>query len=62
MANKTLTIETKEWTHICSDGCCHTYGTDVFINGEKVSQGEYNNTELILKEVLESLKFKVDII
>lgn len=58
---KKLKIEIEEWSHTCDDGCCYTYGTDVFINGKKVSSGDYNSTEIILKEVLESLNFYVEI-
>jgi hypothetical protein len=58
---KKLKIEIEEWSHTCGDGCCYTYGTDIFINGKKVSSGDYNNTEIILKEVLESLNFDVEI-
>lgn len=59
---KNIKIEVKEWSHTCGDGCCDTYGTEVFINGEKVTNGDYKNTEQILKEVLESLNFKVEIL
>jgi hypothetical protein len=56
-----LKIKTKSWDYTCGDGCCTTWGQDVFINNEKVSTGDYNNIELILKEVLEHLGYEIDI-
>ena len=57
-----LDIKTENWTHTCGDGCCHTYGTDVFINDEKVSQGDYHCIDTILIDVLESLGHKVNLV
>ena len=54
-----IEIKTKPWEHTCADGCCHTYGTDVYINGEKVSQGNFDDIQVILEEVLAHLKFKI---
>jgi hypothetical protein len=56
-----LNIEVKEWNHTCGDGCCSTWGQDVFINNEKVSTGDYDDIRLILKDVLENLGYKVNI-
>jgi hypothetical protein len=58
---KKLKIKTKSWDYTCGDGCCTTWGTDVFINNEKVSSGDYNNIELILKDVLEYLGYQIKI-
>jgi len=56
---KDIKIKTKSWDHVCGDGCCTSYGTDVWINGEKVSQGEFDSIDEILREVLEYLEFNV---
>jgi hypothetical protein len=55
-----LKIKTQDWSHTCGDGCCYSSGTDIFINDEKVSQGEFNSIELILTEVLESLGYEIE--
>lgn len=54
-----IEIRTESWTHTCGDGCCYTWGTDVYINGERVSQGDCDDIETILKEVLTHLNFKI---
>jgi hypothetical protein len=56
-----LKIKTKSWNYTCGDGCCYTWGTDVFINGKKVSQGNSDNINTILKEVLEHLGYQINI-
>jgi hypothetical protein len=53
-------IKTESWDHTCGDGCCHSYGTDIYINDKKVSQGDYNCIDLILQEVLESLGYEIE--
>lgn len=54
-----LEIRTEPWSHTCGDGCCYTWGTDVYINGERVSQGDCDDIQAILKEVLTHLNFKI---
>ncbi len=56
-----LSIKTQNWSHTCGDGCCDTWGTDVFINGNKVTQGDYSDTTEIIKEVLEHLGYEIEI-
>lgn len=56
-----VVLKTNAWEHNCGDGCCHTYGTDVWINDVKVTQGDFDSIQSILKDVLESLGYKVDI-
>jgi hypothetical protein len=31
--DKEILIELEEWDHTCGDGCCYTYGTNIYING-----------------------------
>ena len=54
-----LEVTTQPWSHTCGDGCCYTWGTDVFINGEKVTQGDFDDIQSILIDVLKHLKFKI---
>jgi hypothetical protein len=56
-----LKIKTKSWNYTCGDGCCYTWGTDVFINGKKITQGKSDNINTILKEVLEYLGYQIKI-
>lgn len=32
--NQPLKITLKDWSHTCGDGCCNSYGTELYINGE----------------------------
>jgi hypothetical protein len=39
-------IEIIDWSHTCGDGCCHTYGTELKINGERINlYFDINNQE-----------------
>jgi hypothetical protein len=31
-----MQIELQPYNHTCADGCCDTYGYDVFVDGEKI--------------------------
>ena len=55
-----LRIETKYWTHECADGCCFRTGTEIFVNEVSVSQGEDDDLQTVLKEVLEHLGYEVE--
>lgn len=57
ISNVELDIEFDDWDHTCGDGCCYTYGTDTFINGEKVSDSE--NLRNAIHAVVTHLGFKV---
>lgn len=59
MANETLKLKINTWNHTCGDGCCTTWGTDVFINNELVSNGDYDDIRVILEEVLIKLGYEV---
>jgi hypothetical protein len=56
-----LKIKTKSWDYTCGDGCCYTWGTDVFINGKKITKGKSDNINTILKDVLEHLGYQIKI-
>lgn len=56
-----LKVEFKEWSHTCADGCCHTWGMDVFINGEKISDGDFNDSTTIVLDVLKHLGYEVEL-
>lgn len=60
MENK-VKIKVKSWSHTCDDGCCYTWGTDIYVNGEKVSDGEYDSIEGIIKDVLKRFGVEVEI-
>lgn len=56
-----LNIELDEYSYDCSDGCCHNYGVITTLNGEELPIHN-SDTETILKQVLEHLGYKVNII
>lgn len=44
----TMRIELVDYEHTCADGCCTTYGYDVYVNGEKIgSTNGYDATDLV---------------
>ena len=46
--NKQIYIELNDYEHTCADGCCTTFGYDVYINGEKIgSTNGYDATGLV---------------
>ena len=56
-----LNIEFEDWEHTCGDGCCYTYGTDIYLNGEKLDEQYAEDSKNALKVVLEKLGYKVEI-
>ena len=57
---KKLDIEFKDWEHNCGDGCCYTYGTDIYLNGERLDEQHAEDSKNALKAVLEKLGYKVE--
>jgi hypothetical protein len=57
-----LTIELKDWEHTCADGCCYIYGTDIYLNGEKLDEQYADYSRNALRAVLEKLGYEVEII
>lgn len=56
-----MEVKLKYWDHTCGDGCCSTEGVDVYIDGKRVSQGDNENIEIILTDVLKHLGYDVKI-
>jgi hypothetical protein len=53
-----LLIELEEWDHRCGDGCCYTYGTNIYINGEQIEDEDGTNPHQLLTAVLNKLGYK----
>lgn len=58
--NKKLLIEFQDWHHQCGDGCCDSYGVDIFLNGEKLDEQYADDSKNALKAVLEKLGYNVE--
>jgi hypothetical protein len=52
-----LLIELEEWCHTCGDGCCETYGTNIYINGEQLEDEDGTSQSQLLKAVLNKLGY-----
>lgn len=50
-------IELEDWDHRCGDGCCYTYGTNIYINGEQIEDEDGTNPHQLLKAVLTKLGY-----
>ena len=50
-------IELEEWDHKCGDGCCYTYGVNIYINGEQIEDEDGTNSHQLLKAVLNKLGY-----
>ena len=61
MDDKLLKIELVDWHHQCGDGCCDTYGTYIYLNGEKLEEQYADDSKNALVAVLEKLGYRVDI-
>ena len=55
-----IEIELKDWDHTCGDGCCYTYGTDIYVNGIKLDEQNAEDSKNALTAVLEHLGYKVE--
>jgi hypothetical protein len=55
--DKELLIELEDWDHECGDGCCYTYGVDIFVNGEQIENEDGTNPHQLLKAVLTKLGY-----
>jgi hypothetical protein len=53
-----LLIELEEWDHTCGDGCCYTYGVNIFVNGEQIEDEDGSNPHQLLTAVLNKLGYK----
>lgn len=52
-----LLIELEEWDHTCGDGCCHTYGVNIYINRELIEDQDGFNNHQLLTAVLNKLGY-----
>jgi hypothetical protein len=57
-----IKIEIKEWSRTCGDGCCYTYGTDVFMDGVQVNESDVSEKEELLIAVLKHLGIEAEIV
>jgi hypothetical protein len=53
-------VTIKSWSHTCGDGCCYTYGTDVFVDGVKVSSGDFDCILIIIQDLLKHFNIEVE--
>jgi len=60
MEKEKLKIELIDWDYTCGDGCCTTYGTTTIVNGVEMPSNN-QDTETILRMVLEHLGYEVEI-
>lgn len=51
-----MKIEFKEWDYTCGDGCCYEWGTDLYVDGEKL--GSFNGSYSLLELLLPRLGFR----
>jgi hypothetical protein len=52
-----LLIELEQWDHRCGDGCCYTYGTNIYVNGEQIEDEDGTSSHQLLKAVLNKLGY-----
>ena len=55
--DKEILIELEEWDHTCGDGCCYTYGTNIYINGELLVDEDGMSSHQLLTAVLTKLGY-----
>jgi hypothetical protein len=60
MDDKTIRIIFTEYGYSCGDGCCYNSGVITKINGVELSN-QNEDTETIVKQVLEHLGYTVEI-
>jgi len=57
---KNLKINLHAYSYHCGDGCCFNYGTITTVNGVEL-ENDNDDTESILRKVLEHLGYEVEI-
>lgn len=57
-----IKIEVKEWSYTCGDGCCDTYGMDVYVDGVQVNEFDVSEKEALLMAVLKHLGIEAEIV
>ena len=58
---KKLKIKLVHWDNTCGDGCCTTYGTDLFIDDKEI-EGDYSSVDgEQLKSILEHIGYEIEL-
>jgi len=57
LQDEELLIELESWDHRCGDGCCFTYGVNIYINGEQIEDEDGTNPHQLVKAVLTKLGY-----
>ena len=57
LQDEELLIELESWDHTCGDGCCFTYGVNIYINGEQIEDEDGTNPHQLVKAVLTKLGY-----
>lgn len=53
-----LDITIKEWDYTCGDGCCTSWGKDIYINDQKLEIEDSDPSErTVIEEILKYLGF-----
>lgn len=61
VSSSLLEITLKDWEHTCGDGCCYSFGKDIYLNGDKLDEQNAENSENALTAVLNKLGYNVEI-
>lgn len=61
MDKEKLIIELEYWDHECGDGCCHTYGTNIYVNGKQIENEDGTSSHQALSAVLTHLGYEVEV-
>jgi len=52
-----ILIDLEEWDSTCGDGCCFTYGTYIYINGEKIEDEDGTDRAQLITVILNKLGY-----
>lgn len=58
---KKLKIKLVDWDYECADGCCFSYGQDIYLNGKELNEQHAEDSENALVAVLTELGYEVEI-
>jgi len=54
-------VEIREWSHTCGDGCCHTYGTELYVDGNLVTDNDVSNPSRLAEELLKHFGIEAEV-
>ena len=57
-----LNIDFNDWNHTCADGCCYTFGCDIYLDGVQLNEQHAEDSANALTVVLKELGYEVSII